>query len=202
MKEAGSASFGWRRMLRISIILGLLGSCSFDYGESTSDQGDLPDIVMKDVEYVRVRNGNPLVRFTAESAERYEKRQTMELTNFSFEQFEHQGVDINAVGQAGTASVELDSGNIRLRDGVRLEVESEDITLETKGLDWQDKERLLSGGETEQVDMHRSDGTNFSGWGFAADIRNRTWSFTSGINGIYIWEDEEEAEENEQEEGE
>ncbi|MHB9291845.1 lipopolysaccharide export system protein LptC [Hollandina sp. SP2] len=199
MKEAGLASFGWRSMLRISMILGLLGSCSFDYGDATSDQGDLPDIVMKDVEYVRVRNGNPLVRFTAESAERYEKRQTMELTNFSFEQFEHQGVDINAVGQAGTASVELDSGNIRLRDGVRLEVESEDITLETKGLDWQDKERLLLGGETEQVDMQRSDGTNFSGRGFSADIRNRTWSFTSGINGTYIWEDEEE---EEQEEGE
>jgi LPS export ABC transporter protein LptC len=181
-------------MGRLSIILGLLGACSFDYGESASDQGDLPDIVMQDVEYVRVRNGNPQVRFTAESAERYEKRQTMELTQFSFEQFEHQGEEINAVGQAGTASVELDSGNIRLRDGVRLEVASEDIILETKSLDWQDKERLLSGGEAEQVDMQRSDGTNFSGWGFSADIRNRTWGFASGINGTYIWEDEEEEE--------
>ncbi|MDR3115872.1 MAG: LPS export ABC transporter periplasmic protein LptC [Treponema sp.] len=192
MKKARAASF--RRMGRLSIILGLLGACSFDYGESASDQGDLPDIVMQDVEYVRVRNGNPQVRFTAESAERYEKRQTMELTQFSFEQFEHQGEEINAVGQAGTASVELDSGNIRLRDGVRLEVASEDIILETKSLDWQDKERLLSGGEAEQVDMQRSDGTNFSGWGFSADIRNRTWGFASGINGTYIWEDEEEEE--------
>ncbi|MDR2797332.1 MAG: LPS export ABC transporter periplasmic protein LptC [Treponema sp.] len=199
MKKVPSASFGWWSILGISIILGLLGSCSFDYGESTSDQGDLPDIVMKDVKYVRVRNGNPLVRFTAESAERYEKRQTMELTNFSFEQFEHQGTDINAVGQAGTASVELDSGNIQLRDGVRLEVESEDIIIETKGLDWQDKERILSGGAAEQVDMQRSDGTNFSGWGFSADVRNRTWGFASGINGTYIWEDEEEEEQEEKE---
>ena len=202
MKGVGSASIGWGRRLRIGIILGLLGSCSFDYGDAASDQGDLPDIVMKEVEYVRVRNGNPLVRFTAESAERYEKRQTMELTNFSFEQFEHQGSDINAVGRAGTASVELDSGNVRLRDGVRLEVESEDVTLETGGLDWEDQERLLSGGETEQVDMQRSDGTNFSGWGFSADIRNRTWGFASGINGTYIWEDEDEEEKDAEEEGE
>ncbi|MDR2394194.1 MAG: LPS export ABC transporter periplasmic protein LptC [Treponema sp.] len=181
-----------KKALTLALAVVLCGACSFDYGPASSDQGDLPDIIMKDVEYVRVRNGNPLVRFTAESAERYEKRQTMELTNFSFEQFEHQGEDINAVGQAGTASVELDSGNIRLRDGVRLEVESEDITLETKGLDWQDQERLLSSGETEQVDMQRSDGTNFSGWGFSADVRNRTWGFASGINGTYVWEDKEE----------
>jgi LPS export ABC transporter protein LptC len=184
-------------MLGISILAGLLGACSFDYGDAESDQGNLPDIVMKDVEYVRVRKGNPLVRFTAESAERYEKRQTMELTNFSFEQFEPQGVEINAVGQAGTASVELDSGNIRLRDGVRLTVETEDITLETEGLDWQDQERLLLGEETAPVDMRRSDGTNFSGQGFSADIRNRTWSFASGIKGTYIWEDDEEAEDPE-----
>ncbi|MDR1302398.1 MAG: LPS export ABC transporter periplasmic protein LptC [Treponema sp.] len=185
----------WGRIL--GILLGFLGACSFDYGDAASDKGDLPDIVMKDVDYVRVRNGNPQVRFTAESAERYEKRQMMELKNFSFEQFEHQGEDINAVGQAGTASVELDSGNIRLRDGVRLTLDSEDVTLETKGLDWQDKERLLSGGETEQVDMQRSDGTNFSGWGFSADIRNRTWGFASGIAGTYIWEDDEEETEEE-----
>ncbi|MDR2632258.1 MAG: LPS export ABC transporter periplasmic protein LptC [Treponema sp.] len=186
-----------KKVHTLALVVLLLGACSFDYGPSASDQGDQPDILMKDVEYVRVRNGKPQVRFTAESAERYEKRQTMELTNFSFEQFEHQGVDINAIGQAGTASVELDSGNIRLKDGVRLEVESEDITLETEHLHWQDKERLLSGGEGEQVDMQRADGTNFSGWGFSADIRNRTWGFSSGISGTYVWEDEEEETEKE-----
>jgi LPS export ABC transporter protein LptC len=179
------------------VFLGFLG-CSFDYGEGALENEEQPDIIMQEVEYVRVRNGDPLVRFMAESAERYEKRQTMELKNFSFEQFEHHGEDVNATGQAGTASVELDSGNIRLRDGVRLEVDSEDITIATNRLDWQDKEKHLSAGEYDRVDMHRSDGTNFSGQGFSANIQGRTWGFSSGIQGTYIWEDEEEEEENQE----
>ncbi|MDR3343099.1 MAG: LPS export ABC transporter periplasmic protein LptC [Treponema sp.] len=180
--------------LIVVIMVGSFGSCTFDYGTSESEREDQPDIVMKDVEYVRVRDGDPLVRFTAESAERYEKSQTMELKNFSFEQFEHHGDEVNAVGRVGTASVQLDSGNIRMEDGVRLEVESEDITIETQHLDWQDKERLLASGEADRVEIWRSDGTNFSGQGFSANTRNRTWSFASDIAGTYIHEDEDEGE--------
>lgn len=189
---------------RFTLMVGLslvFIACSFDYGEGGGENRDLPDIIMKEVEYVRVRNGDPLVRFTAEYAERYEERQTMELKNFSFEQFEHQGEDINAVGRAGTASVELDSGNIRMREGVWIEVDSEDIFIETLGLDWEDKEKRLSAGVYEQVNMRRSDGTNFSGQGFSANIRERTWGFSSGIAGTYVWEDDEEETEEAEEPG-
>jgi LPS export ABC transporter protein LptC len=164
-------------------------ACSFDYGEIPSENPDQPDIIMREVEYVRVRNGDPLVRFTAETAERYEKHQTMELKNCSFEQFERHGADINAAGKAGAASVELDSGNIRMQSGVILTVESENIEIETPELAWEDKEKRLSAGEHERVTMRRSDGTNFFGIGFAANIRDRTWGFASGIEGTYIWEE-------------
>ncbi|MDR2418173.1 MAG: LPS export ABC transporter periplasmic protein LptC [Treponema sp.] len=170
----------------------LLCACSFDYGEASSGSDELPDIVMEGVEYVRVRNGNPLARFRAESAERYEDRQVMELHNFTFEQFETLGEELNAVGSAGMATVALDTGNVQLREGIRIDVESENITIETERLDWQDKERILTAGEEQRVDMKRSDGTDFSGWGFSANIRDRTWGFSSGIQGAYFWEDEDE----------
>jgi LPS export ABC transporter protein LptC len=177
------------------------GACSFDYGDSESDAGDQPDIIMRDVEYVRIRDGDPLVRFQAETAERYEKRQTMELRNFSFEQFGSQGEEINAVGRAGNASVELDSGNIHLDNGVRIAVDSEDITIETNILDWQDKERILSGPETSPVDIQRSDGTSFTGIGFSAQTRERIWGFDSGVSGTYVHEDDDEEEDGEEEDG-
>jgi LPS export ABC transporter protein LptC len=169
----------------------LLCACSFDYGEASSNPENLPDIVMEGVEYVRVRNGNPLARFTAELAERYEDRQVMELRNFTFEQFETHGEELNAMGSAGMATVALDTGNVQLRDGIRIDVETEDITIETERLDWQDKERILTAGEGQRVDMKRSDGTDFSGWGFSANIRDRTWGFSSGIQGAYFWEEDE-----------
>jgi LPS export ABC transporter protein LptC len=170
------------------------GACSFNYGEGDETDSGQPDIVMNEVEYVRVRDGDPVVRFAAERVERYESRQIMELRQFSFEQFESHGLDINAVGSAGTASVETESGNISMQGGVRIAVESEDITIETETLTWQDKERFLSGGDYNPVDIKRSDGTSFTGQGFSADARRRTWSFTYGVQGTYIDEDDDEEE--------
>jgi LPS export ABC transporter protein LptC len=186
---------GWDFHFTASVFLIIaLMSCSFDYGQGPGEEADLPNVVMNDVQYVRVRDGSPQVRFEAEMAERYEKRQTMELKNFTFEQFNTAADDINAVGHAGNASVQLESGNIHMEDGVRIQVDSEDIAIETQILDWQDKTRQLSGGAGEPVEIHRLDGTTFTGWGFSADVRHRTWTFTDGVEGIYIDTDDEEEE--------
>jgi LPS export ABC transporter protein LptC len=189
-------------MTALILILLLLGSCSFDYGDTGEAAPEQPDIVMRDVEYVRVRGGDPQVRFRAEGAERYENRQTMELRNFSFEQFNPRGTDVSAMGRAGSARVELDSGNIRMDEGVRIDVESEDIIIETRELRWKDKERFLTAGEGDQVEILRSDGTNFLGRGFSADVRNKTWTFSGGIAGTYIHEDDEEDEDDDEASGE
>ena len=181
-------------------VLGLLiTNCSFDYepagGESEKER---PDIVMENIEYVRVRKGDPLARFQAEYAERWEDRQTMELRYFSFEQMEDHGETLNAEGKAGGAVVQLGSGDISLKNGVRINVESEDIIIMTAGLEWKDKEKILSAGEFDEVDIERSDGTKFSGIGFTANARNRTWTFSGEVKGSYVEKedkDEEKAEE-------
>jgi LPS export ABC transporter protein LptC len=178
-------------LFSIFILLGMaFFSCSFDYGPAASDIEDIPDITMDNVEYVRVRNGDPRAKFTAEHASRYEDKQTMDLKNLSFEQFENHGKEVNAEGRAGSASVELESGNIRMDDGVHITVESEDYIIETGSLEWYDQDRLLSSGANE-VNIRRDDGTSFSGHGFSADVRNRTWSFSAGVSGTYVHEDKE-----------
>jgi LPS export ABC transporter protein LptC len=179
----------------------VFSGCSFDYGSAQAEDTGQPDIIMNDVEYVRVRNADPVVRFQAQRAERYEKRQLMELEDFSFEQFESHGEEINAAGRAGTASVELDSGNIRLGGGVSLAVDSEDITIETEKLSWRDRERVLSGDEEGAVNILRENGTSFTGWGFTANARNRTWEFSGGVEGSYTHDDEDEEEESPDEAG-
>jgi LPS export ABC transporter protein LptC len=151
---------------------------------------------MNDVEYVRVRDGDPQVRFRAELAERYEEKQLMELRNFTFEQFEKHGEGVSASGSAGSAQVELESGNIGLSGGVSLSVDSEDVTIETENLDWQDEERQLSGSPAAPVRILRDDGTNFEGWGFTANARNHLWEFSGPIGGSYFHEDDEEDEED------
>jgi LPS export ABC transporter protein LptC len=149
---------------------------------------------MSDVEYVRVRDGDPQVRFRAERAERYEDQQLMDLRNFTFEQFTQHDGEIDSTGRARSARVELDSGNIGLFDGVSLSVDSEDITIETESLNWQDKERQLSGDPDAEVRILRDDGTNFQGRGFSANTRSRRWEFAGPIGGRYVHEDKDDDE--------
>ncbi|GHU78051.1 hypothetical protein FACS189462_1650 [Spirochaetia bacterium] len=184
-----------KRIVKLLLILSsffLILGCSFDYGDEAGEDSGLPDIVMTDVEYVRVRSGDPQVRFRAELAERYEERQVMELRNFTFEQFDHHGEEVNAVGHAGTAHVDLDSGDVNLREGVSIAIDSEDMTIETGKLDWADKDRILSGDAEDEVNILRENGTSFKGRGFTANARNRTWEFAGGVGGTYIHEDDDE----------
>ena len=146
---------------------------------------------MDKLEYVRVRGGDPQVRFRAEHAERWEERKTMELTSFTFEQMEDQGETVNAEGRAGSAVVQIDSGDISLSGGVRIRVDSEDVIIRTSELEWKDKPKTLSGGQNAEVDIDRSDGTSFTGRGFFADARNRTWSFSGEVKGIYVEKEDE-----------
>jgi len=176
------------------LILLLFISCSFDYGDQEKADKDQPDIVMENVEYVRIRSADPQARFQAELVERYEERRIMELRNFSFEQFGNHGQEINAYGRAGSASVEIDSGDIRMDDGVRIDVESEDLAIETIWLEWKDNERTLSSGEENEVSIFQEEGTAFTGLGFHADARRRTWEFNSSVSGFYFQDDDEEDE--------
>jgi len=175
-----------------SVLCYLLSSCSFDYGNAGGGDKKQADIVMDNVEYVRVRSLDPQARLQAERVERYEERRVMELKNFSFEQFGNHGEEINASGRAGSALFEIDSGDIRMDDGVRIEVDSEDIAIETVKLEWKDKERTLTGGAEEEVHVFQENGTSFTGIGFQANARSRSWAFADTVSGTYIHDDDAE----------
>jgi len=172
-------------------------SCSFDYGNTGGGDKSQPDIVMDNVEYVRIRSLDPQARLQAERVERYEERRIMELRNFSFEQFGSNGEEINASGRAGSALFEIDSGDIRMENGVRIDVSSEDFAIETSKLEWKDKERSLTGGANEEVHVYQETGTSFTGIGFQSNARSRTWSFSDTVSGTYIHDDDEENEDAE-----
>ena len=186
----------------VSLGLTILG-CTFDYG-SGEEERDRPDIVMENIEYVRVRGGDPIVRFRAEHAERWEDQQIMDIMNFSFEQFDNEWENSNAEGEAGSARIELNSGDVSMRGGVRISIESEDLIIQTENLGWNDNDRILSGGPEDAVEIERSDGTTFRGLGFSANARSRTWEFTGEVRGTFVeTEDEDEGhEEEEDHEGE
>ncbi len=169
-------------------------SCSFDYGETENSENELPDLVMVNVEYIRVRSADPIARVQAERAERYEKQGVMKLENFTFEQLGGKGQEVNTQGGAGNALLEINSGDITMTNGVRIEVESEDIILATDRLDWKDETHILATGAEDKVDIYRENGTHFVGIGLTANARNRSFEFAGGVGGDYVQDDDEEQE--------
>jgi len=178
----------------------LLAGCTFDYGESESSGEEMPDLVMENVQYVRVRSADPIAKFQAERAERYERRGVMKLQKFSFEQYGKRGTEVNASGSAVNASVDINTSDILMENGVRIEVNSEDIIIETDQLEWKDEPKTLSTGESNEVVISQESGTRFTGIGLFADARRRTWEFMGEVGGTYYQEDDEEEEIEEEEE--
>ena len=173
------------------IFLVFLAGCTFDYGELEPAERNMPDLVMENVEYVLVRSADPVVRFEAERAERYEKQGLMKLEKFSFEQFGEHGEKVNVRGNAGNASANINSGDIFMNNDVRIEVESEDIVIETFQFDWKDEQKTLYSGKEDEVNIHRQNGTSFTGIGLQVHTRERAWEFTGEAAGNYAIEDAE-----------
>ena len=154
--------------------------------EREDSDEELPDLVMENVEYVRIRSSDPLARFQAERAERYDALGVMRLQYFSFEQYGERGEEVNAFGQAAYASVDINSSDVFMDHGVRIEVESEDIIIETIQLEWLDEPRFLSTGKDQDVSIFRENGTGFTGIELGVDARRRTWEFAGAVGGVFI----------------
>jgi LPS export ABC transporter protein LptC len=166
-------------------------ACSFDYSEETAEESALPDLIFEDLTYTRMRKGEIVARLKAEVGSRYENKHLMELSNYKFEQYDNVSHDIDAVGDGGEAAIDTVSNNVKMTRGVNIRVDSEDFSLRTSDLRWQDNEKVLSGDESSTINVTRSNGTDIRGTGFYSDVRSRTWVFNSDASGVYVYEDEE-----------
>ena len=179
----------WLASCIILLCLFFSAACSFIYDTFPQNDDD-PSMIMEDAEYVRMVNGNPEIRLTAEEIRRYEAKHTMELDNLSFEQYNAapEGQEaipgVNARGTAGLARMETDTGNVNMSGNVTIEVISEDFSMATAEVSWQDKERTLNAPGT--VHITRSDGTTLNGTHLSADVRSRSWEFESTVEGSVV----------------
>ncbi len=170
-------------------------SCSFDYGSLSDEAPDsVPDIAMSDVEYIRVRDGKPVVRLQADSVERYEKERRMVVSGARFAQYAGDGSQ-GAVGGASSAVVDLESGDVSLDGAVSLSVPQEDLVIETDKLTWKNDDRVLLGSPDAPVLVKKSDGSFLSGRGFTADARSKSWTLTGSVFGTMVEEDKSAPEE-------
>lgn len=166
-------------------------SCSFDYG-SLSDEPEesVPDVVMTEVEYVRVRDGKAVIKLRADSVERYESDRRIVVTAPRFEQYAGDGSE-GASGGSSSALIHSETGDVDLSGDVFLAIPEEELTIETETLSWKDEARELQGGAAAPVLVKKTDGSSLSGTGFTADARSRSWTLSGAVSGVFVEEEEE-----------
>lgn len=174
----------------MALVTAIAGGCTLDYGALEEESStNTPDLVMTDVEYVRVQDGKPVIRLQAESISRYDQAKRMDVDQPRFSQFDADGAE-GARGGASSASINTETGDVSLKGAVVLSIPEEDVDLETDRLDWQDANRILAGDAKSPLMVKRKDGSYLTGSGFRVDSRSKQWSFSERASGTYVDEDQ------------
>ncbi|MCF7929434.1 MAG: LPS export ABC transporter periplasmic protein LptC [Spirochaetales bacterium] len=162
-------------------------ACSLDYKDSrlaeTADE-TTPDAVFSGYKHTVVEHDSPLARITASTARIYEKRNTYELEEVGYKEYNPAG-EITTEGTADTADYNTESEIVELRGNLRFYSYEEEAELETEYLRWNDSEETLEGRAGEKVRLRDSDGSWAEGTGFSATAADRTVRFEGPVRGRY-----------------
>lgn len=160
-------------------------SCSFDYSSMEEAENNRPDLVMQDVDYVRVTDGSIAFHMQADKLDHFENNHLFQVQNIRFEQFPKGVTEPDTVGSAGFAQFWTTTQDAVFTEGVRIVIPSEDLSVEAKSLQWHNSQKRLLGSQEDQVLLKKSDGSMLVGKGFSADGRSKSWQFTGPVSGIY-----------------
>ena len=174
-----------RRCIPALLLVVLLVSCRYDYGDSPSEgtEDSRPDFTLHDLAY-RVHLGDASrIHFTAESGDFHEGEHTAELTGVSFLQYAPDG-ELITRGQSESAVIDLHTENALLSGAVVIRAIDEELTITAEILQWHREEQVLSAPGRDLVTMEQDHGTMTRGRGFTADLYRREFQFTDDVWGV------------------
>jgi lipopolysaccharide export system protein LptC len=189
-----SFTFPFLHFLVVFILVGtvsLLLSCSFDYSTISESEQEKPDLIMQDVDYVRVSDGKISLHMQADQIKRYESKRLLQVQNIHFEQYAKNSLEPDAIGAAGIAQFWTATSDAAFSEGVQIYITSEKLSIEAKSLQWNNSQKKLLGPLDGQVLLKKSDGSILVGKNFSADGRSRSWQFAGPVSGIYQEDSEE-----------
>ncbi|WP_319559578.1 LPS export ABC transporter periplasmic protein LptC [Marispirochaeta sp.] len=186
-----------RRLLYIAAAAAVLGSaCSLEYQEMAESLDDeTPSLRMSSVTVVTVEEGWEKFRIKAESLEDYDNTLQRIIQGADFTEYNSDG-EVSAQGRADRIEFDTRSDNAVLEGSISFTSVSDKTTVAADYLEWNDKDRRLSGKPEGEVFLERDNGTRIQGFGFSADFPSRVFRFSRGVSGRYVFDSEESSEES------
>lgn len=168
-------------------------ACSLDYSQVTVSEEmseQVPDSILHEFSYTVVEGGKPSVRVDAERAEFFEKSDRTYVTGLTFREYDEQG-ELVTEGTADYAEFHTDTESAELEGGLRFYSSTEEATVETEYLYWDNEEKLLTGREDDRVRIEEDSGSRLDGIGFEADVRRRLIDFAGPVSGRFVSDSDE-----------
>lgn len=168
-----------------------LSGCSFDYGTSPEGpQAERPSAVFYGFTHTVMSDGAKLLELRAEKAESYASDGRTALHGVSFTEYDRASGKPSASGEAEEAVFYAETENAEFSGSIRISSLRDDASLVAEHLEWNGKEKTLSGGLDRTVAIKRGDGSWVRGAGFSADARRRSFSYREAVEGAMVTKDE------------
>jgi LPS export ABC transporter protein LptC len=176
-----------------ALALLLLAGCSIDYdtAEEEAMSEEIPNTVALDVVHKVHKDGRLSLQMEAARAETFDKKKQTVLTDAHFIEFNNKG-ETATEGTGGKVVFHTDTENAEISDRVHVHSTVEKGEVSAEALSWENKTKILTAEPGARVIMRKDDGTSLSGMGFTGDFRRRQLTFSSSVQGTYVWEKEDE----------
>ena len=176
-------------MLILMCLLLLVFSSCRNKDDAAAAAGEIPDTVSENFRQVTV-SSTGRIEIESQRVETFAKKELTVFFEASVKEFDAEGILI-LEGRADHIET-AGSGDGFADGGVFVRNIPGEFRLEAERLEWDDKERLLSGVGT--VDIETGDGLTVRGEGFTADMARETFSFSEGAEGTLTSKDSKDSE--------
>lgn len=173
------------------LLLGGLASCSLDYGPDLAETlDDTPSLVFQGLKYRSVEDGEVVYLLDSAKAEEFEERREAKVYEGKFVAYGSEQ-EVQTEGTAGLMSINQESNDVVLKDNIQFHSKSEETRLTAQELSWQDKPKLLTSPQNQNVKVERGTNSTIEGNGFSLNMRTRTMNFSGPVQGTYRNEEDE-----------
>lgn len=175
-------------ILSLSVGVGMLASCSLDYGASqlsSEISTEIPDTLLRGVVHTVVRDNAVRFRITASRVESFADENQQNLYDIGFTEYGADG-EVRTEGTADFADFETDTENAEMTGNLRFFSVPDDAWLEAESLYWDSDARQLAARGEEPVVLEKTDGTSVTGRGFVAEMDRSLIIFSDGVSGTIV----------------
>ncbi len=182
------------KLPRLPVLLcaaALASACSLDYQATDVEAGDtssIPDTAAVNITYRVVKSSRVNLELTADKSETFTSKKETILAGAHFVEYDQKGEAVTD-GKADSIVFNTESRDAKISGGVSVYSASQEGSISTEYLSWQDKGKILTADPNERVIIKKDDGSYLTGRGFQGDFRTKEIRFSGPVEGTYIYEE-------------